>query len=296
MGRRAHHGLPGSGRLPEGVGTEDLFGLIEDRLSDLRGCLEGRRNRDRAGRALTDLWLCLEMVGRRVGRADSFEAAGRGVGAEEEDGPDWERWDDLDGDPMLQGAMELEEGDGSGWADGEDEGGMNGGGGSLSLGDLLQGGATADEEDAARERGISVRQLRLEWYRNWMIYMAHGARSESEVARRVVALIRPAAPELLMALVGARSPKEVSQAAVARRFGETRAAVQAREKKWFERPQVAAGVHGYKGLGGARSEGHREACKQAQLGNQNRRQGTRRRKGLDPLLETMPGDGPGEEE
>jgi len=84
MGRRAHHGLPGSGRLPEGVGTEDLFGLIEDRLSDLRGCLEGRRNRDRAGRALTDLWLCLEMVGRRVGRADSFEAAGRGVGAGEE--------------------------------------------------------------------------------------------------------------------------------------------------------------------------------------------------------------------
>lgn len=255
--------LKADGCLPEELATGDLIRESLEALRVIEGAMRSRRGRDLASRSITDLWRCVEMLSRRIGRPDSFEERGAARVDAEEDLGDWEAAADGEGDPMTLAASDGEEAV------------------DVSLGDLLNGDVCGLEEGMAEEEGISVRQLRLRHHGKWMRYMAAGARSLDEVSKRVLALIRPSAPELLMPLCGVDSPREVSKAKVARVCGEkNRANVHAREKKWFEEPQKKAGVRGYKGVGGQRSEAHRKKCQAAQIGNDNRVRGARERAGV----------------
>lgn len=261
--------LKPDGNLPEEMASGDIIREASEALRFIDGSMRSRRGRDQASRSITDLWRCVEMLSRRIGRPDSFEERGASRVDADEDLGDWEAAAEGEGDPMTLAASHSEA-----EAEAVDVG-------SVSLGDLLNGDVSGLEEGVADELGVSVRQLRIGWYGKWMRYMAGGARSLDEVSKRALALIRPAAPELLMPLCGVDTAKEVSKAAVARALGEKgRANVHAREKKWFEEPQKKAGVKGYKGVGGQRSEDHRAKCKSAQRNNRNRVRGAMKRAGV----------------
>lgn len=130
-----------------------------------------------------------------------------------------------------------------------------------------------DEDECARELGLDVRGLRLLRFNEFCVKIADTCATIDDFAKTLSALMRRVKTEFIAGL-------GESQAAQARKFGETRATVSAREKRKVEAPVKAQGQRGFKLLGGVKSEGHRAACKLAQKGNTSRRTGEERKAAL----------------
>lgn len=134
---------------------------------------------------------------------------------------------------------------------------------------------TGDDEHASLDTDLVVdveelRQIirglqrsRLDYFRLFLAYFCQGCRQEIDVTKRVLAVVRRVNPALLQQF-------GLSQPAVGRKLGETRAAVSAREKTHVERPLKAAGAKGILS-NGARGQATSAACARAARGNQNRK-------------------------
>lgn len=141
---------------------------------------------------------------------------------------------------------------------------------SLSMADVLCPETDDEEAAAATAEGVSVNEFRLRYFRVFLDYMTQGCKSPEEVMVKLLAFIRRVRPESLADL-------GLSQAEVGRKLGVSRQTVHAREKK-VETLLERNGARGIHGLGGQRSATHRERCRVAQIGNTNRRDGTRRKR------------------
>lgn len=142
---------------------------------------------------------------------------------------------------------------------------------SLSLAELMTMPADDPEIAVAERERVSVEELRLRYFRLFLDHLLVGCRSVDEVVKKLLAFARRVRPQALREL-------GISMAELARRTGESRAVVHAREKRLVERPLKAAGARGFHSLGGQRSEAHRAKCRQAQQGNRNRRAGEERKR------------------
>lgn len=127
-----------------------------------------------------------------------------------------------------------------------------------------------DEEWCAEELSLDVRALRMLRFGEFCAEIATDAPTIPAFAKTLASLLRRVKTEFISRL-------GESQADLGRKFGETRATVQAREVRAIEAPLREQGQAGFKLLGGTKSESHRRACKRAQKGNSNRRTGERRK-------------------
>lgn len=141
----------------------------------------------------------------------------------------------------------------------------------LVMADLLDAAADELEADEAAGQGVAVRELRLRYFRQFLDYQVAGCRSVEDVMRKTLAFARRFRPDALREF-------GLSMSDVGRRLGESRAKVHAREKRLVEEPLKRSGARGFHGLGGQRSEQHRERCRAAQKGNKNRLKGERRKR------------------
>lgn len=141
----------------------------------------------------------------------------------------------------------------------------------LPLSDVLGSAAEEDEIEGAAELHLDVRAFRLLRFGEFCEEIAKVSRSLDQWAKAATAWIRRTKPKEIAGM-GA------SQTAVARKFGEQRATVSAREIRVVEQPLKDAGMHGYHLLGGTKSDSHRAACAKAQKGNTNRRDGEERKR------------------
>jgi hypothetical protein len=123
-----------------------------------------------------------------------------------------------------------------------------------------------DEEWCAEELGLEVRELRMRRFGEFCAEIAATCDSVDAFAKTLASLLRRVKTEFISAL-------GQSQADLGRKFNEERATVQAREKRSVEKPLKDQGQAGYKLLGGVKSEAHRRACREAQKGNTNRKDG-----------------------
>ena len=117
-----------------------------------------------------------------------------------------------------------------------------------------------------------LERLRRQDFTVAMELFCRGARNVQEVAKRVVTTMQSTMPGLLEEHFG------ISLTSIGGRMGEGRQTTQARKKRLVETTLKSAGMKGFKGLGGARSDQHRERCKQAQQGNQSRAKGELRKR------------------
>lgn len=141
----------------------------------------------------------------------------------------------------------------------------------LAMADLLDAPADDLEEDEAANLGLEVRELRLRYFRQFLDYQVAGCKTVEDVMRKTLAFARRFRPDALREF-------GLSMSDVGRRLGESRAKVHAREKRLVEKPLKRAGARGFHGLGGQRSEQHRQRCREAQKGNTNRSDGEKRKR------------------
>lgn len=149
---------------------------------------------------------------------------------------------------------------------------------AVSLNVLLRG-QLENEEHALAERldcaAVELRRLHLEAFCRMI---ADEARTLKVFPKIALAFLRRAKPDFLHDLGD-------SQAAIGRKYNEQRATVSAREIRVVEDPLTAAGVKGVHLLGGTKSDSHRAACAEAQMGNTNRADGEARKRGEHPVSE-----------
>lgn len=217
--------IPGDGKTTEELFTEagSLLGLLEKLTTS-------RRNRDKACTTLTDLYLVIEALARRVQQVE-FSPAPVAI-------------DDEDDDAEAT---------------------------RLSMHDLLDAAVDPLEMEAAAEEGMTVRELRLHYFRAFLDFQVAGCRTFEEIMLKGIALVRRLRPEML-------SRFGQSMAQVGRKTGRSRANIHALESRMVEDLLKLRGVRGFHGLGGQRSEEHRRKCREAQKGNTNRRDGERRKR------------------
>jgi len=120
-----------------------------------------------------------------------------------------------------------------------------------------------DDIEELRAQNEALRKSRLQYFQDFLDYFAKGSRQEADITRKVLACIRRVRPHILQQF-------GLSQADVARKLGEVRATVSAREKREVQKKLKAAGAHGVLS-NGARSEATSQACAKAAKGNRNRR-------------------------
>ena len=262
-------------RLPQDLShlsSEDLCAELGEAMKALAGLMESKRNRDKAGQMVTYLWSLLTVAAARVNLREGWDERGRKPVEEEDERHGREAWDEggdparvADGEEPMVSDMPMADL-------------FRGGGTEVPLADLLEW-TTDDEEEALAtvlglergalrwELGRMVTHLQEEHFGRFLRYLVQGSREIDDVSRKVVALGRRTIPGE-MEIFG-RSAADIARKARPR--GESRAATSAREKREVERPLIDAGANGFKLLGGARSEEHRERCRQAQKGNQNRK-------------------------
>lgn len=215
------------------LGTEELFTQGFAQLRALKNRTVTRRGRDKALDLVTELFLTVNEISRRVGGMSFGEAP---VAVEEEDDAEEGRMPMAALFPADDDAEELHEGD-------------------------------AAELHELRELVKSLRKTRADYYRDFLAWHTSGCRHERDVVKKFVAIVRRVKPELL-----AKFGK--TQADVARKTGETRAAVSAREKRVYEKPLISAGARGVLG-NGARGATTSARCAKAAKGNKNRRKSKR---------------------
>lgn len=134
----------------------------------------------------------------------------------------------------------------------------------VSLAELMRGGPGSGDGDEAEEDDEAA--LRLTHFRVFLDYLVLGCRHEQDVTRKVLAIVRRVRPDALATL-------GLSQADVARKLGERRATVSAREKRLVEAPLRLSGARGILS-NGARGAATSAACARSARGNSNRRKAT----------------------
>lgn len=214
----------------EGLSTQELFDQGEEQWRRLRALVNSRRQRERALELVTDLFLTVENLSRRVGAMTYIE---RPVMV-----------DDEDDDRSLEDRVSMAELMNVAADDDDDLAGID-----------------SDDIESLRRRVSELSQRRLDHFRVFLAYFTSGCRQEHEVTKKLLACIRRVAPELLEKF-------GLSMADVARKLGETRAATSAREKR-LERTLRAAGARGVV-TAGARGQATSAACARAARGNSNR--------------------------
>lgn len=154
---------------------------------------------------------------------------------------------------------------------------------TASLSALLKGGIEEEEHELAHRREITPVQLRREMLESLCADVAKDARKLTDFPKIALAVLRRAKLDYLEGL-------GESQADISRKLGEQRATVSAREIRVVETPLKAAGVKGVHLLGGTKSDSHRAACAEAQMGNRNRSDGEARKRG--ELVDDDDGEAP----
>lgn len=218
----------------DGKTTRELFAEAGALLVKLERLMSGRKQRDKACMTLTDVSVILEGLARRL---QQVEFTGGPVMHDDEE----------EHDRRTEGVEPL------------------------VMADLLEAPADELEADEAAGQGVTVRELRLRYFRQFLDYQVAGCRSVEDVMRKTLAFARRFRPDALREF-------GLSMSDVGRRLGESRAKVHAREKRLVEEPLKRSGARGFHGLGGQRSEQHRERCRAAQKGNTNRLKGERRKR------------------
>lgn len=220
--------IPGEGKT-----TQELFSSASDLLKKLERLMSGRKQRDKACVTLTDLYVVIEGLARRL---QQVEFSGGPVAHDDEE------------DEKRHEAVEP-----------------------VTMAELLDLPADELEMDEAARHGIAVRELRLRYFRQFIDYQVKGCATIDDVMRKLLAFARRFRPESLREF-------GLSMSDVGRRWGKSRANIHAGEKRLVERTLKNSGAKGFHGLGGQRSEGHREKCRLAQKGNKNRLKGERRKR------------------
>jgi hypothetical protein len=215
--------LPG-----EGLSTKELFVQLRGQSLALERLLLGRRSRDKACMEMTDLFLTVNAIARRLGMTEFQEA------------------------PVARDEEEIEQ---------------------VPLADLMAAPPDDIELHAAEEEGVEVSDLRLRYFRQFLDFQFRGCRTAEDAMKKTLGFARRFRPESLRAF-------GMSKAEVARKLGESRQKVHARERNQVEKLLKNAAARGFHGLGGQRSEEHRERCRVAQKGNKSRRTGEERKRAL----------------
>ena len=240
------------------MGTEDLFGLALAQLATLKAQMKGRSNRDAASRVMTNLYVSVEMLARRLG---DVEFSARTPSMEEED-------------ELPERAEETTLADLFAEPEPEVMGNID-----YLQSKLCRHCKPAVEEvmcEGCRETLAlltgELEKLRAHDFTVAMKLFCEGAKNIPEMAKRIVTTMQSTMPGLLEGYFG------ISLTSIGGRMGEGRQTTQARKKRLVETTLKSAGMKGFKGLGGARSDQHRERCKQAQQGNQSRAKGELRKR------------------
>jgi len=210
----------------------ELLDHLYAELRKLKNLVRTRRRRERALDLVTESFLIFDAISKRVAGMSFAEGA---VAVEDEDD---EKEDDR-GVPMAA------------LFSGEDD-----------TVDIMDAEAHADVEEL-KQTIRSLQLSRLEYYRLFLAYLCKDCRQEIDVTKRVVAITRRVSPHLLEQF-------GITQPAVGRKFGQTRAAVSTREKAVVEKALKASGARGILS-NGARGEATSRACARAATGNQNRK-------------------------
>ena len=171
----------------------------------------------------------------------------------------------LDRFGLIKGAVSIEMRrlrSSVGWYDGYDY---------IPLGDVLSSAAEEDETEAAAALHLDVRAWRLLRFGEFCEEIAEDSRTLDAFAKNAAAWLRRSKPKEIAGLGN-------GQIDHSRKFGEKWATTSAREKRVVEAPMIEAGMKGYHGLGGTKTDAHRKACSEAQKGNTNRRDGEARRR------------------
>lgn len=216
----------------DGMNTEELFAHAYAQLRNLKNLVTTRRKKDKAFDLLTEYFLIIEEISRRMSKLTFSE--GPVVVDEEEDQPTEEKVPMAD----LFPAENDEEAE------------------YVDIDRL-------DDIDDLRRMVRELKRSRLDYYRLFLDYLTKGCRHEIDVTKQVLAITRRVRPQSLQ-LFG------LSQADVGRKLGQGRAAVSAREKEKVEKPLRASGAKGILS-NGARGQATSQACARAAKGNQNRR-------------------------
>lgn len=220
----------------EGHSTVELLKEGHEKFDGIGKCAKTRRRRDRAFDQLTDLFLVVEALGRRLRLLE------------------WDQRVDTSEDEDEAEPIELRR--------------------EISLHELMsltseEDPVELDDDDipALKRRIRDLEERCVGLFRGVIRYTTAGCSSAEQVTKKWLALIRRVDPDAL-ADIG------TSQTAVARVLGERRATTSAREKREFEEPMKRAGARGWRGgAGGLRSEQNRRNCAKAQRGNRNRANG-----------------------
>lgn len=146
--------IPGEGKT-----TEELFTKARSLLGQLEKLTTSRRNRDKACTTLTDFYLLIEAIARRI---QEIEFAPPMVTHDEEE------------DEAPDRASEP-----------------------LTMADLFETPATEAELSEAERQEVDVRELRLFYFRLFIDYQVKGCKTVDDVLRKLLAFARRFRPESL---------------------------------------------------------------------------------------------------
>lgn len=143
----------------EGKKTHELFAEARTLLAELEKLTSGRRNRDKACTKLTDFYLLIEALARRIQEIE-FSAPMVAHDDEEDETPD----------------RTSEQ---------------------LTMSDLFETPAMEAELSEAARQEIDVRELRLFYFRLFIDYQVKGCKTVDDVLRKLLAFARRFRPESL---------------------------------------------------------------------------------------------------
>jgi hypothetical protein len=247
--------------MPTGdMGTDDLFGLAFASLAWLKSLMQRRTRRDAACNTLTHLSVAVDHLAKRLAKLKFDERAPSILDEEEEDRG--ERASeatiaDLFAEPEPRTAADIS------YLQAQLAG---------HLSSELEVWLSEETRDVLGRLCGELERIRKRDFATAMELFCKDARNLEEVSKRVVTTMQATMPGLIEKHFG------LSLTSVGGRMGEGRATTQARKKRVVEKTLRLAGMKGFKGLGGARSDQHRERCAEAQKGNQSRAKGEARKR------------------
>jgi len=145
------------------LSTEELFSQAFAQLRSLKNRVMGRRQRDKAMELVTELFLSVEGISRRVSQVSFVE---RPVVLDDED--------DADGDTQVPMAELFSHAD-----------------------DHPVDELDTDDVHELREMVRALRKTRQEYFRLFLAYQVKGCRHERDVSKKVLAITRRVMPSLL---------------------------------------------------------------------------------------------------
>jgi hypothetical protein len=231
----------------EGRSTAELFNDLRSCVDALEKAIDKRRNRDRASTLLTDGFVAYQEI------AERFAVVG----------PEFDSRPPAPEEEEEQMEMEMAT--------------------PVSLAELMSISAVEEKElDLMMRKRVkdfrleyeTIERVKLIHFRQLLEFFVRGCRQVSDVTRKVVAIVRRVDTGLLKDL-------GMSQVEVSRKFNERRATTSAREKRHVEALLHKNGTKGYLLRGGVKSDTHRRNCRKSAMGNTNRADAEKRKKGIE---------------